>query len=108
MVVSRGEFRRPMAVDRGSNRVADLRIGGKVFDPSFGKGTNMKPFGMRYLEPVLSDGIVPVKDWSWTPSSGAIARVYASGNSTRSRESTYAAEKDNRVDEDRPNEGLAA
>lgn len=65
-------------------------------------------FGMRYLEPMQSDRAETSAGWAWRPVSGDICRVYGSGNSTRSRESTYAAEKDNRQDEDRPNEGLAA
>ena len=68
----------------------------------------MKVFGLRYLEPMNSDQVVGVKDWAWTPAGADSYRIYASGNSTRSRESTYAAERDNRQDEDRPNEGLAA
>jgi len=68
----------------------------------------MNVFGLKFLEPMLSDQELECKDWSWTPKSDDIKRVYGSGNSTRSRESTYAAERDNRQDEDRPNEGLAA
>ncbi|HEX3916327.1 MAG TPA: hypothetical protein VHW60_03235 [Caulobacteraceae bacterium] len=68
----------------------------------------MKVFGQRFLEPVQANESVPVGTWSWVPASSETARVYASGNSTRSRESTYAAERDDRQDEDRPNEGLAA
>jgi len=55
-----------------------------------------------------SDRVLGVQNWAWTPAGGDSHRIYASGNSTRSRESTYAAERDNRQDEDRPNEGLAA
>lgn len=68
----------------------------------------MTVFGTRYFEAMREDKIVSTEGWSWKPASSAANRVYASGNSTRSRESTYAAEKDNREDEDRPNEGLAA
>lgn len=68
----------------------------------------MKVFGLRYLEKMQPNEVVEVKDWNWTPASGDAYRIYGSGNSTSSRESTYAAEKDNRQDEDRPNEGLAA
>lgn len=68
----------------------------------------MKVFGERFLEPMSSDTAATDGAWTWTPSSAAAVRTFASGNSTRSRESTYAAERDNRADEDRPNEGLAA
>jgi hypothetical protein len=68
----------------------------------------MAVFGVRYLEAMQSDHIASTEGWSWEPQSSSSKRIYASGNSTRSRESTYAAEKDNREDEDRPNEGLAA
>ena len=68
----------------------------------------MKVFGLRYLEKMQANEVVEVKDWNWKPTSSDAYRIYGSGNSTSSRESTYAAEKDNRQDEDRPNEGLAA
>jgi fibronectin type 3 domain-containing protein len=68
----------------------------------------MKVFGLRYLEKMQSNVDVSSGTWKWKPKSGESYRIYASGNSTRSRESTYASEKDNRADEDRPNEGLAA
>lgn len=68
----------------------------------------MKVFGLRFLEPMQSDAEVGGVGWTWSPAKADSIKVYASGNSTRSRESTYAAEKDNRQDEDRPNEGLAA
>jgi len=68
----------------------------------------MNVFGLRYLESMSSDRVLGVQNWAWTPAGGDSHRIYASGNSTRSRESTYAAERDNRQDEDRPNEGLAA
>jgi len=68
----------------------------------------MKVFGLRYLEKMQANEVVKVEDWNWKPASGDAYRIYGSGNSTLSRESTYAAEKDNRQDEDRPNEGLAA
>lgn len=68
----------------------------------------MKVFALKFLETMQSDEVIGVEGWSWSPKSETAIRVYASGNSTRSRESTYAAEKDTRQDEDRPNEGLAA
>jgi len=68
----------------------------------------MKVFGLKYLEKMVPEETVVQADWTWSPASKDAMRIYGSGNSTRSRESTYAAEKDNRQDEDRPNEGLAA
>lgn len=68
----------------------------------------MNVFGLRFMERMESDQEVDQDDWTWRPASQHAFRIYASGNSTRSRESTYAAERDNRTDEDRPNEGLAA
>lgn len=68
----------------------------------------MKVFGERFLERIQANEVLPVAAWTWSPKAESAARIYASGNSTRSRESTYAAERDNRQDEDRPNEGLAA
>ena len=68
----------------------------------------MEVFGMRYLEKMQANEVVEVEKWNWEPVGGEAYRIYGSGNSTSSRESTYAAEKDNRQDEDRPNEGLAA
>lgn len=63
---------------------------------------------MRYLEKVQQNAAVSPDKWNWRPASNGMSRIYGSGNSTQSRTSTYAAEKDNREDEDRPNEGLAA
>ncbi len=68
----------------------------------------MSVFGERFLERMQSNAEVSPESWAWQPESQGVKRIYASGNSTHSRESTYAAEKDNRADEDRPNEGLAA
>ena len=68
----------------------------------------MSVFGIRFLEPMQSNEVVSADGWNWKPTSADSLRIYASGNSTRSRESTYAAERDDRADEDRPNEGLAA
>jgi hypothetical protein len=68
----------------------------------------MKVFGLKYVEPMASQSVVPVSEWSWTPTHNEAHRIYGSGASTSSRESTYAAEADNRADHDRPNEGMAA
>lgn len=68
----------------------------------------MNVFGVSFLEPMRPDGCSQALNWSWTPHNTQNMRIYASGNSTNSRSSTYAAEKDSREDQDRPNEGLAA
>lgn len=68
----------------------------------------MNVFGIKFLEPMQKDGELKDQQWSWTPKGENASQIYASGNCTRSRSSTYAAETDNRQDEDRPNEGLAA
>jgi len=65
----------------------------------------MKVFATKYLEPMTSNSVVDQK-WTWTPAGENAMQIYASGASTSSRESTYAAEKDNRSDSDRPNEGM--
>lgn len=68
----------------------------------------MKVFALKFLEPMQADCIMDQKDWNSRPASDKHMRIYGSGNNTRSRESTYSAERDNRQDDDRPNEGLAA
>jgi len=68
----------------------------------------MNVFGLNYLEKMQSEQNVDVSTWAWKPENDEAKRIYGSGISTKSRESTYAAEKDNREDSDRPNEGLAA
>lgn len=65
----------------------------------------MKVFATRFLEPMKTQGDVPVDDWSWEPTGGEAHRIFASGASTNTRASTYAAETDDRADSDRPNEG---
>jgi len=67
----------------------------------------MKVFASSYLEKFSSDKVDNGKKWSWSPEGGKEAEeIYASGANTSSNQSTYAAEKDNRSDNDRPNEGL--
>ncbi|MEH1861466.1 MAG: hypothetical protein V7L21_26485 [Nostoc sp.] len=66
----------------------------------------MKVFATRFLEPMKGeDNIPPVDSWSWQPANPDIKYIYASGGPTKSQESTYASERDNRSDTDRPNEG---
>lgn len=65
----------------------------------------MKVFASRYLESFSSEMVVDLKNWTWEPSNKEIAKIYASGAKTTTRSSTYASEKDNNEDSDRPNEG---
>lgn len=65
----------------------------------------MKVFASRFLEPMKGENIPPVDGWLWQPANPDVKRIYASGASTHTQQSTYAAEKDNRSDNDRPNEG---
>lgn len=53
-----------------------------------------------------TDAIPENEEWTWTPKDEEVRRIYASGANTRTQTSTYAAEKDNRSDSDRPNEGM--
>ena len=66
----------------------------------------MKVFASKYLESPSSDATASPNDWSWNPSNPDFNKIYGSGANTQTRSSTYAAEKDNRDDDDRPNEGL--
>lgn len=66
---------------------------------------HVKAFGEQFLEPLSRDGIPVDAVWSWTPAGEDIKAIYASGGNTTSRSSTYANEKDDRSDDDRPNEG---
>ncbi|MCL2619187.1 MAG: hypothetical protein FWD98_09080 [Defluviitaleaceae bacterium] len=63
----------------------------------------MKVFAERYLEEMKYVSNPPVSEWAWEPADSR--KIYASGANTSSRESTYADERDNRSDVDRPNEG---
>ncbi len=62
-------------------------------------------FGLNYLESVQESQITDSSKWVWTPHNPNIKEIYASGSKTATRSSTYAAEKDNESDSDRPNEG---
>ncbi len=66
----------------------------------------MKVFASSYLENFSSDKVEDGKKWSWTPEGGEATQIHACGANTSSNESTYAAEKDSRTDNDRPNEGM--
>ncbi len=67
----------------------------------------MKVFASKYLESPSRDTFEGVT-WIWTPASSEACEIYASGAPTNTRQSTYAAETDNRSDNDRPNEGMLA
>jgi len=66
----------------------------------------MKVFASKYLETPMKEIKVSKDAWKWQPKNEDAYDIYASGKSTSSNTSTYAAEKDNRSDTDRPNEGL--
>ncbi len=65
----------------------------------------MKVFATKFLEAASNDEITQ-GEWNWTPSNPDAKKIYGSGASTSTAQSTYAAEKDNRSDSDRPNEGM--
>lgn len=65
----------------------------------------MNVFASRFLEAMSQDESTETVEWTWTPASD-VNLAYASGRSTSTRSSTYGAEKDDRSDTDRPNEGL--
>ncbi len=67
---------------------------------------NMKVFASNYLAGFSSEKIDSSTEWTWTPEGDKAKDIYASGANTSTRESTYAAEKDDRSDSDRPNEGM--
>ncbi|GAB4023459.1 hypothetical protein GCM10028808_73990 [Spirosoma migulaei] len=52
-----------------------------------------------------SDVINPSDIWNWQPKNPNVKHIYASGHKTATKSSTYAAERDNESDFDRPNEG---
>ena len=65
----------------------------------------MKVFATQFLVPMKNE--VPQDEkWSWQPANDSIKDIYASGANTSSRQSTYAAETDDRSDMDKPNEGM--
>jgi hypothetical protein len=67
----------------------------------------MKVFATKFLESPTGN-LIQDTPWVWVPVNRKAQEIYASGASTNSRESTYAAEKDSRSDTDRPNEGMLA
>ena len=66
----------------------------------------MKVFAMSFLKKMEVEKTVPMSEWSCVPENQDFDKVYGSGANTRSQQSTYAAETDNRTDSDRPNEGM--
>lgn len=66
----------------------------------------MKVFATKFLEQPSKDEKINSESWSWSPQNSKAVDIYASGSATSSRQSTYAAEKDDRSDSDRPNEGM--
>lgn len=65
----------------------------------------MKVFSTKFLEEPSTDTVVSTTLWNWKPSNKDVIKIYASGSKTATRSSTYASEKDNEADTDRPNEG---
>jgi hypothetical protein len=65
----------------------------------------MKVFASQFLENPSSDFVINPSLWKWQPSNKDVKTIYASGSKTATRSSTYASEKDNESDNDRPNEG---
>lgn len=65
----------------------------------------MKVFARQFLETPSNDTI-DESQWKWAPSNPNAKKIYASGASTSTQQSTYAAERDDRSDSDRPNEGM--
>lgn len=68
----------------------------------------MKVFARKFLEVPYKEQIIQADGWSWTPKGNNAVRIYGSGASTNTQQSTYADERDNRSDSDRPNEGMLA
>lgn len=65
----------------------------------------MKVFSTNYLESLSIEQVLPSDQWNWKPTNSNVDKIYASGSKTATRQSTYATEKDNEADSDRPNEG---
>lgn len=65
----------------------------------------MKVFASNFLESIQENTTPNLSSWTWEPTNKEIKDIYASGAKTGTRASTYASEKDNEADTDRPNEG---
>ena len=68
----------------------------------------MDVFLQKFLEVPTDNSNVNTEEWQWDPEGIGAKEIYASGAATNTRQSTYAGEKDDRQDSDRPNEGLFA
>ena len=66
----------------------------------------MRVFATQFLEKMSSDCVGEGETWNWTPAGENAEKIFASGANTATRSSTYAAEKDDRADTDKPNEGM--
>jgi len=66
----------------------------------------MKVFATKFLENPSKDTLKKDEEWSWKPYNENVCEIYASGAATSTKSSTYAAERDDRSDSDRPNEGM--
>lgn len=66
----------------------------------------MKVFATQFLDEMSSEVETDREKWTWAPGNEEYDKIYGSGASTATSQSTYAAEKDNRSDNDRPNEGM--
>ncbi len=65
----------------------------------------MRLFVANFLEPISGQNVVNSSNWIWRPHNKKIDKIYASGAKTATRASTYASEKDDNADTDRPDEG---
>lgn len=65
----------------------------------------MKVFAANFLEKPQTEIVKNPSKWNWEPHNKDIKKIYASGSKTATKQSTYASEKDNESDYDRPNEG---
>lgn len=65
----------------------------------------MKVFASNFLESFKENVTKDIDKWNWDPSNKEIKDIYASGHPSKTRCSTYAAEKDSESDTGRPNEG---
>lgn len=66
----------------------------------------MKVFASLFLEKMSRGSVDESVEWSWEPECKDAREIYGSGANTSTRESTYADERDDRADTDRPNEGM--
>ncbi|WP_144290570.1 hypothetical protein [Chitinilyticum litopenaei] len=65
----------------------------------------MKVFATDFFSPMVNK-VSEREEWTWSPANEEFHEIHASGANTSSNQSTYADERDNRGDSDRPNEGM--